>query len=149
MLPDICISFYLCSCFFLSCFIWAQFPTFLPPFGIIPHIYQHIYDTVMSFSFTPPPPSVSFGLSPPPCLFRCEFFTPADRCGGANRLHFHTHPLSSARLSGDTVRIRSPRGLPATISQPSAIEGQRQSFGLLWAGGPVEGFDSVKLVSSA
>lgn len=35
---------------------------------------------------------------------RCELPTPADRCGSANHLHFHTHSLPSAGPLGDTAR---------------------------------------------
>lgn len=35
---------------------------------------------------------------------RCKLPTPADRCGSANRLHFHTHAPPPAGPSGDTAK---------------------------------------------
>lgn len=35
---------------------------------------------------------------------RCELPTPADRCGSANHLHFHTHPPPPSGPRGDVLK---------------------------------------------
>lgn len=65
-------------------------------------------------------------LSPPTQHFRCESPAPADRCGSANRLHFHTYSLLSAGPSGDTDE--EAWRLPATTTHPSAINTEMKLY---------------------